>query len=1229
MSSERSDATRRQLARRVREWSVEEFHDELASRGITRAFVISENGEITLSHPELLGSLKAFFELSQDFADHEGVFIGREEGIPALFIAGVHDTRRGLSQGGLRFKPYENLAELLLDVLRLAHGMTRKNALAGLWWGGGKGVVPMTAGVRGQEYRTEGTPERLELFRAYGRFIASLGGIYYTAEDVGTKTSDLNAVLSQNRFTTCISPALGGSGNPSTYTARGVFLAMRAAWRFLTDSDDLTGVGVAVQGVGNVGGPLVELLDDAGARVWVTDIDLPALEAMKKRRPRVDIVESDAIFDLPADVFAPCAIGAQVNSRTIPRLQVRLICGAANNILEETDDAERLRERGIAYVPDYLCNRMGITNCADEWQGYLEDDVRLAAERVYPDTLRVLRHARRQLITTAAAADQLADIAASELNPLIGHRGRRLVDHLVASDWHGVRRGRRRGDEPRVAKVFDPGSDEPTLRVGWEQGKRFCGTGPTVLAAPVSAAGRPDLSSFLSPLLMDVRVRAIEALGMERPRRVLGSDPGGLALQLAVEQTLPFAREEIGRARFTERCRDVFRSNDVAIREQLHQLGVGFDPDNWLDTVSQEGSEVARRLFFVLEDAGLLKRETRLSYYDTSAQTVLVSPDVLRTRLTVRKRYRVRFTTAEGAAIETWTFFPEMLGGAVALAVDSNGAYGHFGGQLVADPLHLGQELPVFAVEDLSTVAEFLVPSHDRQDHALLERLGVAEELAAGRTVIDGEGLFLVPDSPPLAREEARRLVLQRLGEQIEEEDGTWQVEAFRARRSATLVNLGSSEQLFLDLETAAGHLRRAIETGAVTFSHERWRSRALTFLEELEPWCISRQYWWGQPMPRGPEGEVLSVWFSLAAWSLEAVGWPREAHPEPAAEVMVNGELFVRWALPSQLISFAVTGRPVFHHVIVHGALHKVERVLEPVPEIPQDAPDEERFNARFVHRPLRRGDSVEPVTLIRRFGADALRLGYLLSLPAGAQDVVTLAESHLRRARRAVHRLNSKVTGLLHLSRDLRGSGTGEVVEVAPRLVDHWFLSRVAQAESEAQEALHIWQPRQAAEIFCTVAEEFSSYAAVVAARAHRKDDLVTVRPTLAVALNHLLGGFGPLCPYLCEKLLSSVHSGLDAMLENSEPRRWLVHLVDTLANSEEEATMQVGSPDPEIMLLLEEGRGELEELVRGDVQVVAEPGRGQAVILGPVVVVEVGEGDPPGDDSETAEWYRSLHR
>src|SRR6185436_826792 len=137
----RLDEQRRELARSVRSWSIDQFHDQLRDAGVTRAFIVHENGEFQLSHPKILKPVQAFFELSHDFARHEGVFIGREEGVPTLFFAFVHDTRRGLSQGGLRFWHYDNVAELMTDGLRLSQGMTRKNALAGLWWGGGKGIV--------------------------------------------------------------------------------------------------------------------------------------------------------------------------------------------------------------------------------------------------------------------------------------------------------------------------------------------------------------------------------------------------------------------------------------------------------------------------------------------------------------------------------------------------------------------------------------------------------------------------------------------------------------------------------------------------------------------------------------------------------------------------------------------------------------------------------------------------------------------------------------------------------------------------------------------------------------------------------------------------------------------------------------------------------------------------------------------------------------------------------
>ena len=1196
MSSRKIDAQRRDLARRVRRSTVEEFHDQLAEAGVNRAFVVSENSEITLSHPQLLGPIKAFFELSQDFADHEGIFIGREEGIPTLFFAAVHDTRRGLAQGGLRFKPYDSLAAVLVDGLRLAQGMTRKNALAGLWWGGGKGIVAQTEAIRKPEYLTEGTPRRLELFRAYGRFVASLGGIYHTAEDVGTKTSDMNAILGQNRFTTCVGGDLGGSGNPSPATARGVFVAMQAAWRFLTGSDELTGVGVAIQGLGNVGGPLAALLDDAGARIWMTDIDADALEALRRERPRLEMVEPEAIFDLPADIFAPCAIGAQVNARTIPRLRARLVCGAANNILGEAADAERLRQRGIAYVPDYLCNRMGITNCADEWQGYLSHDVHLAAERVYPDTLRVLKHARSQMITTAAAADQLADIAAGELHPMIGHRGRRIIDHLIASGWHRTQRHpptagtmEDRQQKRAVTPVFEPGVDEPALRVRWEREGRFRGGGRTLASAPISAAGRPLLSSFLSPLLMDVGARAAELASGRRPRRVIGSDPGGLALQLAVERSLPFEREEIGRPRFTERCADAHRANDAAIRQQLHELGVGFDPDAWVDPTSRDGLRASRRLFFALKDAGLVTRERRLSYYDPNSQTVLVSPDVIRTRVELRQRFTVRFETrgdrsgadagggVQRETIAAQTFYPELLPGAVALAVRRDGPYGHLDGQTVENPLRQG-ELPVYAYSGLATDAKFLVPAHDRDDEALATARGIESRL----TAIDNRGRFLIPEEPPLVREEARRLVCERLGDRLERLEGRFEVDAFRARGSGTLVNLGTSQQIFVDFARAAAHLRRTIESGAITFSDERWRHRFLELADDPEPWCISRQYWWGHPLPEdqpstdaeGPRDDVLSVWFSLVAATLMAAGWPEAAEPEPVDELYVDNELLVRWALPAQLVSLILTGRPAFRHLHVHGPLQIVERALEERRDVDGDEGrrqlDEERFAVRWVRRPMRlgHGHAVEPAELIRRYGADALRLGYLLSIHSGGMELATAAESNLRRARRTVHRLSSKVTGLFHMTRE-------EAEDGPPHLADAWILSRAAAATTAARRAYAEHRLADAGQLLPRVVDDFARYAAIAADRRRRGRATGSVRATVTAVIVQLAAGFGPVCPYLFQKLAAWTTNRSKTLVVPG----WLGDLaakIDTFDST------SVDDAAPEIRDLLDRDQQELRVLV-----------------------------------------------
>ncbi len=1072
--STKIDKQRRELARAIRRTSVEAFHDRLAEAGVTRAYVVWENGELVVSHPKLLEGVQAFFELSQDFGGHEGIFLGREEGIPTIFLAAVHDTRRGLAQGGLRFKPYETIAAVLVDGLRLAQGMTRKNALAGLWWGGGKGIVPITPAIATPAYRTESTPERVALFEAYGRFVASLGGFYYTAEDVGTKTSDMNALLGANRFTTCVGTDHGGSGNPSPATARGVFRGMQAAWQYLHGTDDLQGVKVAVQGVGHVGRALVESLDDARAQVWVTDIDREALARLQAERPRIEVVEDpDSIYDLDVDVLAPCAVGAVVNQHTIPRLEVELVCGAANNILAEPlADAERLRERGITFVPDYLCNRMGVTNCCDESFGYLPGDVALAAEHVYPDTLRVLRHAQRYRMTTVQAADQLADIAAAELHPMIGHRGRRLIDQLIATDWAGTRSRppRRRLPGP----LFEPGRDEPPIRVRWDREKRFRGMGPALAAAPISAAGRPELSSFLPAVMMDVRARAVELLGGERPRRAAGSDHGGLALQLGVERSLSYERHEVGRGRFVELCQDVARRHDAAIRAQLHQLGVGFDSPSWLDSMSPAGNEATRHLYLALKDAGLLFRERRRSYFD---------------------------------------------------------------------------------------------PMHQR--------------------------LLIAPDQSP--------------------------VERLRGQSTAAFEDRGVSDHLFVRLDEGARTLQRAIASGAVVFSAERFRQRVEKAISDPEPWAISRRQWWGHPLPSStldPPGtadeHVLSVWFALVAWSLQAMGWPRQASPEPIAEVHVGPDLLMRWVIPSQVASLELTGRPAFSRVEVHGDLYVPERVLEEREGAQPSDPDEERFVVRHKRRRMRRqlGNVVEPATLIRRFGADALRLGYLLAQNPGAPQVATWAESTLRQGRRAVRRLNAKVSGLDQLLSRLASHGEADAAAEGPdaaagRAVNAWIRAKTERLVDEAHAGYRGYRLHRVAHLFLEAVDDFGRYAAVAAQR--RGVALGEVASTVAAVVRRLADGFSPVCPYLLDKLVERTAARAAAVNggEAGEALAWIVDLVAELGRHRG-SSVRVLTDDDAAGKLLAAGRAELEALARTSLEVSEDPAPEDARTIGPCAVV-----------------------
>lgn len=413
---------------------LDRFCAFLADQGIRRFWLVWD-GELKVSHPALEPLARFLREDRRDFDRHEGIFgwIAPETGV--LQAAFLHRTCRGQGAGGVRFWRYATVEEFLRDGLRLAKGMTLKNALAGLWWGGGKGVMARGTGA------AEDPAARRRIYEEYGEFMTSIQGCYVTAEDVGTSVEDMAAVFSRTRFTTCIPPALGGSGNPSVPTARGVVRGMEAALAHL-GLGTLEGKTVAVQGLGHVGEPLVGFLRDKGvARILGSDID-PA-----RRLPGVEvrIVErgdSSILFE-KADIVAPCATGGVLGPATIPRIQAPIVCGAANNQLEDPErDDVLLQERGILYLPDFLVNRMGIVNCADEQYGFVEPDPRVEAHlgndwenSVYNLSLSVLAESRRAGRTPARVALDLAEQRSRELHPVWGHRGMEIIRSLVRNGW--------------------------------------------------------------------------------------------------------------------------------------------------------------------------------------------------------------------------------------------------------------------------------------------------------------------------------------------------------------------------------------------------------------------------------------------------------------------------------------------------------------------------------------------------------------------------------------------------------------------------------------------------------------------------------------------------------------------------------------------------------------------------------------------------------------------------
>lgn len=330
---------------------------------------------------------------------HEQVVFCHDDVTGLKAIIGIHDTTLGPALGGCRMWHYRDEASALRDVLRLSRGMTYKSAVAGLNLGGGKAVIIGDSKTEKNEM----------LFRAYGRFVQGMGGRYITAEDVGTSVRDMEWVRMETDHVTGISRALGGSGDPSPVTAYGSFVGIRAAMKWSTGDESLEGKKVAVQGVGRVGYHLVKHLAEAGAILTVCDVDRESLARVAEEFPGTEVVAPDAIYDVDCDVFAPCALGAVINDDTIPRLRCSVVSGSANNVLADDQHAMALQDRGILYAPDYVINAGGLINVANELEGYNRDRALMQAEGIYSIVTRVFQISRDEGITTAKAADELAE----------------------------------------------------------------------------------------------------------------------------------------------------------------------------------------------------------------------------------------------------------------------------------------------------------------------------------------------------------------------------------------------------------------------------------------------------------------------------------------------------------------------------------------------------------------------------------------------------------------------------------------------------------------------------------------------------------------------------------------------------------------------------------------------------------------------------------------------------
>lgn len=356
-----------------------------------------------------------------DTSGHEQVVFCHNPDAGLKAIIAIHNTVLGPALGGVRMRPYADSAAALDDALRLSRTMTYKNALAGLSVGGGKAVII-----------GDSTRDKTEvLFRAFGRYVDSLGGRYITAEDVGTDVSDMENVYRETEYVVGVHQVHGGSGDPAPFTAYGALQALMATLNKKLGHEEVGRTSIAVQGLGHIGMEFVKLLKERGAKLFVADLN-PALVRHAVEEFGAEAVKPDEIYELPVDVFSPCALEYAVNAETLPRLKAKIICGTANNQMSHAT-GEEAAKRGILYAPDYAVNAGGVMNVSLEIDGYNRERAMRMMRTIYHTVGKIFELAERENITPHYAADRMAEARIGAIGKLklpLGRTAPRFMGHL-------------------------------------------------------------------------------------------------------------------------------------------------------------------------------------------------------------------------------------------------------------------------------------------------------------------------------------------------------------------------------------------------------------------------------------------------------------------------------------------------------------------------------------------------------------------------------------------------------------------------------------------------------------------------------------------------------------------------------------------------------------------------------------------------------------------------------